>query len=289
MVIEEPKVGLMIPTLNAGKCFETMLNCIENQKMANLRKIIIDSESDDNTRMIAKKHGFEVYNINRNQFTHGLVRRQAIEILSDCDFIYFMTQDAYVHELAFSNLLHFMILHPRMLVAYGRQVVDVPGENYFDQKDREFNYPEESRVKAKKDIPRLGIKTVFSSDTFSIYRREYLENVGCFPKDVRFAEDMYIAARAINSDYEVGYCADAVVTHTNGLNFREQFNRYYNIGKFHAQNKWIQKSFGSNEKDGITLVLTQTRELLHSNKLFKIPELYIRSFIKYSGYRIGKL
>lgn len=32
MVIEEPKVGLMIPTLNAGKCFETMLNCIENQK-----------------------------------------------------------------------------------------------------------------------------------------------------------------------------------------------------------------------------------------------------------------
>lgn len=48
---------------------------------------------------------------------------------------------------------------------------------------------------------------------------------------------MYIAARAINYDYEVGYCADAVVTNTNGLNFREQFNRYYNIGEFHAQNK----------------------------------------------------
>lgn len=64
-----------------------------------------------------------------------------------------------------------------------------------------------------------------------------MENVGCFPKDVRFAEDMYIAARAINYDYEVGYCADAVVTNTNGLNFRAQFNRYYNIGEFHAQNK----------------------------------------------------
>lgn len=289
MVINEPKVGLMIPTLNAGEKFDAMLDCVENQKMTNLRKIIIDSESNDNTRIIAKKHGFEVYSINRSQFTHGLVRQRAVDILSDCDFIYFMTQDAYLHEFAFSNILNFIIVHPQMMVAYGRQVVDIPGENYFDKKDREFNYPEKSQIKAKKDIPRLGIKTVFSSDTFSIYRREALESIGGFPKNVKFAEDMYVAAQAINSDYEVGYCANAIVTHTNGLNYREQFNRYYNMGKFHTQNRWIQQSFGSNAKSGVALVLTQTRELLHDNHFLKIPELYVRSFVKYCGYRFGKL
>ncbi|NFA51344.1 glycosyltransferase family 2 protein [Lactobacillus plantarum] len=289
MNIERPKIGLMIPTYNAGNQFSKVLARIASQNTVDLRKIIIDSQSVDNTVTVAKKYGFEIYSIDRSQFTHGLVRERATEILRDCDLVFFMTQDAYLHQDALKNMLSFIERHPQMMVAYGRQVVDVPGENYFDKKDREFNYPKKSLVKSQKDIAHLGIKTVFSSDTFSVYRQKYLRRVGGFPGNVKFAEDMYMAAQAIKSNYEVGYCATAIVTHTNGLNYRQQFKRYYNIGKFHAENRWIERNYGSNEKNGIALVLTQTKDLLKSNRFSKIPELYFRSFIKYCGYQFGKL
>lgn len=284
-------IGLMIPTLNAGLQFNKVLDCINlSEKKADLkiRKIIIDSYSSDDTVKMAFEHGFDIYKIKKSEFTHGEVRRRATNYLSNCNYIIFMTQDVYLNVDSILELVSFIKLNSNMAIAYGKQEAEEKS-NFFDKKDREFNYPNKSLIKCKDDIPKLGIKTAFSSDAFSIYDVSFLKNVVNFPQNINFAEDMYMAARAIQANYKVGYCAKSVVTHSNNLNYREQFVRYKNIGKFHSQNKWIVNEFGKSEKSGISLVVNQSKELAKSGNYYMILKLFIRSFIKYVGYRYGEL
>lgn len=49
-----------------------------------------------------------------------------------------------------------------------------------EQYTRQFNYPEESRVKWLADLPELGIKTYFCSNVCAMYRRELYLQLGGF-------------------------------------------------------------------------------------------------------------
>lgn len=66
-----------------------------------------------------------------------------------------------------------------------------------EQYTRQFNYPEQSRVNTKADIPTLGIKTFFCSDVCAAYRRDLFEELGGFESPVIFNEDMFFAANAM--------------------------------------------------------------------------------------------
>lgn len=282
------KLGLFIPTYNAGNEFEKVLSEIDdslNQLDFEVERLVIDSFSDDNTISIAKKHGFNIKRISRREFTHGEVRRRAAIFLKDCEYIVYMTQDVIVHKDAIKEILDFIEDHSRMVVAYGKQESDVLTTNILEQRTREFNYPKTSQIKTNKDIPKLGIKTVFSSDAFSIYRKELLVEIGSFPKNIKYCEDMFVAAKAIEYGYEVGYCANAVVTHSNKMNLRQQFKRYRSIGKFHRQNPWIQNEFGSNESEGIKLVISEWKFLFKKNKIYLIPYSFFMKIIKFIAYK----
>ena len=54
--------GLIIPTLNAGKNFATLLEQIAAQDLP-LIKLIVDSESTDDTVTLAKKFNFDVMTV----------------------------------------------------------------------------------------------------------------------------------------------------------------------------------------------------------------------------------
>ena len=56
--------GLIIPTLNAGSQFQTLLEQIAAQTLST-KKLIVDSESSDNTTQLAKNFGVEVLTIPR--------------------------------------------------------------------------------------------------------------------------------------------------------------------------------------------------------------------------------
>ena len=56
--------GLIIPTLNAGSQFQTLLEQIAAQTLLT-KKLIVDSESSDNTTQLAKNFGVEVLTIPR--------------------------------------------------------------------------------------------------------------------------------------------------------------------------------------------------------------------------------
>ena len=229
--------GLIIPTLNAGIQFRTLLEQIAEQTLPT-RKLIVDSESTDETAAIAKNFGVEVLTIPRKSFNHGGTRQFALEYLletSKLDVIIFLTQDVLLHDKnSLSTLVKIFSEDETVGLSYGRQL---PHENATNEAKflRAFNYPPENQLRSFDDRKIFGIKTAFASNSFAAYRISALKNVGGFPNHVPLCEDMFVAAKMLMSGLKIFYAADAQVFHSHNYTAAQEFRRYVQIGKFHAQ------------------------------------------------------
>ncbi|HFW4090888.1 TPA: O antigen biosynthesis rhamnosyltransferase RfbN, partial [Salmonella enterica subsp. enterica serovar Wangata] len=152
---------------------------------------------------------------------------------------------------------------------------------------RNFNYSSKSIVKSKADIEKFGIKTVFMSNSFAAYRRSVFEELSGFPEHTILAEDMFMAAKMIQAGYKVAYCAEAVVRHSHNYTPREEFQRYFDTGVFHACSPWIQRDFGGAGGEGFRFVKSEIQFLL-KNAPFWIPRALLTTFTKFLGYKLGK-
>src|SRR6267154_577784 len=88
------RVGLVIPTLNAGDRWIECLASVRAQSLTPQRLLVVDSVSTDQSVVLAKEAGFEIVRIDRSEFNHGGTRQWAVEYLSDCEMVIFLTQDA---------------------------------------------------------------------------------------------------------------------------------------------------------------------------------------------------
>ncbi|WP_161568949.1 glycosyltransferase family 2 protein [Exiguobacterium sp. SH0S2] len=283
------KIGLFIPTLNAGDLFHEVLKGISVQNLdIPIRKLIIDSGSKDETTAMATRNGFEVVEINKSEFNHGGTRNLAVEILDDCEIIVMMTQDVIIENASsIKELLSEIMSNDNVFMAYGRQIADDQKGNWFEKRARLFNYPPESMVKSISDVEKLGVKTVFASNAFAAYNVEKFKAIGGFPSDVNFSEDMFIAARGVLSGYSISYESKATVLHTHSYSLKEEYRRYMEIGKFHKNQKWIQEAFGRNEGEGIKSVINELVSLISEGKIYLIFHLLLLNLTKYAGYKKG--
>src|SRR5699024_4967535 len=92
-----------------------------------------------------------------------------------------------------------------------------------------FNYPKESRIKTKEDLPTLGIKTFFCSNVCSAYRKEAYDALGGFIHKTIFNEDMIMASKMIEAGMSIAYAADAVVWHWHDYTAMEQLHRNFDL------------------------------------------------------------
>ena len=68
------KVGLIVPTLNAGSLWNFWLKAFEQQTQKPDCLLVIDSSSSDDTVALARDHGFDVRVIPKSEFNHGGTR-----------------------------------------------------------------------------------------------------------------------------------------------------------------------------------------------------------------------
>ena len=280
--------GLIIPTLNAGTQFQTLLEQISKQTLTT-QKLIVDSESTDETISTAKKFGVEVLTVQRKNFNHGGTRQFALEHLlktSPLDVIIFLTQDVLLHdENSLSKLIKIFAEDETVGLSYGRQL---PHENATNEAKflRAFNYPPESQLRSFDDRKIFGIKTAFASNSFAAYRISALKNVGGFPNHVPLCEDMFVAAKMLMSGLKIVYAADAQVFHSHNYTAAQEFRRYVQIGKFHAQESWIRENFGSAEGAGKKFVVMKLTALAKKNPFDCFGAIF-RDAAKFFGYRLG--
>lgn len=259
------KISVIIPTLNAGKYIEELINSLSSQTLKPSEIVIVDSESDDNTVELCKKfNSVRIIPILRKDFDHGGTRDKALRTC-DSDYVLFMTQDAFPNnEFYIENLLK-PFSDPDVAIASGRQIARDDAV-LMEKLVREFNYPPQSHVRSKSDLDKLGIKTYFFSDVCSAYRKDVYEQLGGFEYPLKTNEDMFFAAKVIENGYKVAYAADAEVIHSHNFSLKEQYKRNYIIGMELEKHKELLCGVSLNS-EGLKLVKYVSVRLLKKGKI----------------------
>jgi rhamnosyltransferase len=233
-------VSIIIPTFNAGTKFGELLEALDTQTLRAEEILVIDSTSTDGTAELAQSRGCKVVQINKHDFEHGTTRNFGVA-QTDSEFVVFLTQDAIpADEHVIAELIKPLEADPNIAICYGRQLPK-PNAGPLERFWREFNYPPHSVLKTEKDIPILGLRAFFCSNCCSAIRRSTFDKLGGFKNNVIVNEDMLFAAKATLQGYSVYYSAAAKVYHSHSYSLPQTFKRYFNIGRFFADNKWILK------------------------------------------------
>lgn len=280
------QVAVIVPTCNAGPAFSSILDilCHQSQKFD---IVIVDSSSDDDTLDIARQYKINVIEIHRESFNHGGTRQMAVDCLKEGDLVVFLTQDAL---LADANVIEHILkpFHDNHIAAVCGRQLPAKEATAIEAHARLYNYSSESFVRSIKDVKQFGLKTAFISNSFAAYRISALNEVGGFPDNVIFGEDMYVAAKLLKAGYKIAYAADACVYHSHDYSIWQEFKRYFDMGVFHSHEPWIRQGFGGAEGEGVKFVASELKYLL-KHAIWRIPEAFIRTLLRYAGFRLGLL
>jgi rhamnosyltransferase len=278
----------VVLTYNAEKYLAQLIPALAGQGLMPEQFLVIDSSSADATVGQFRKFGAQITVIPQSEFDHGGTRKRAAELCGDAEFLIYLTQDAIpAAPDSFAKLLE-AFKNPSVGIAYGRQLPR-PQARAIERHARLENYPAcPSEVRTLGDKARLGVKTIFCSDSFAAYRVKALDAVGGFPESAFFAEDQIVAGRMLLADWSLAYCSESEVIHSHDYTVKQEFQRYFDVGVFHARNAWILQSFGAAEGAGLRFLRSQFA-YLWANEPWSIPSAVLRTFAKYAGYRLGRI
>lgn len=280
------KLSIIIPTYYAQNYLQKLLETIKEQSIEDYELIIIDSSSKDKTVEIAKNYTDNVIVILQSEFDHGGTRAQAAQIAKG-EILVFLTQDALPYNSSTIKNIIKVFEDEKIGAAHGKQL-SYADTNLFGKHLREFNYQDKSYIRSKDDIEKYGLKTAFLSDSFAVYRKSALEEIGWFKSDLILGEDTYAGAKMILANYKLAYAADAKVYHSHSYTIWQEFKRYFDIGVFHQCEKWILDSFGKAEGEGMKYIKSEIKYLLSHGAWYLLPEFFMRNGMKYIGYKMGQ-
>lgn len=296
--MERLTVDIIIPTFRPDERFAELIRRLGKQSRAAQRICIVNTEEKlweaadfDKTEIekgsLPNGTKVEVLHIPQEEFDHGGTRAMAAS-RSRADILLFMTQDAMpADRYLVENLVNVWEgQETKVGAAYARQL-PTKDCHFLECYTRSFNYPEESRIKSKEDLPLLGIKTFFCSNVCAAYKREIYEALGGFETHTIFNEDMIFAGHLIQEGYLVAYAAEAKVIHSHNYSGLQQFHRNFDLAVSQADHPEVFAGVRS-ESEGIRLVKKSAAYLVKNGKVWMIPKLIWQSGWKFLGYRMGK-
>lgn len=282
-------VDIIIPTYRPDEKFDRLMRGLTRQAYPIHKIILMNTDEASFQKDITKwqqKVPVEIHHIAQSDFDHAATR-QLGTTYSDADIMIFMTQDAVPVDERMVGALVKALEDPDVAVAYARQM---PAKDCLEAERmaRRFNYPARSQKKTKADLEKMGIKTFFCSDVCAAYKSHVFVSLGGFPERAIFNEDMVYAAKAIQHDYAVYYCAEARVIHSHNYTGAQQFHRNFDLG---VSQKVFHQVFDGypSEGTGVRMVTGQTLALLGKLQVGEACRLWYVSGCKYAGYRLGKM
>ncbi|MBK9521677.1 MAG: glycosyltransferase [Rhodocyclaceae bacterium] len=279
------RIACIIPTYNGREELIRLLDSLEGQTVS-FDTFVIDSSSSDGTREVAEQRVGNVTVIAASAFNHGGTRQLMITYATGYDIYVYLTQDAC---LASSNAIAKLVepfSNPIVGAVCGRQLPHIDA-SALAQHARRFNYPPESQIKCAADVPQLGLKATFMSNSFAAYRATALEQIGGFPVHVIFAEDSYVAAKMLMAGWAIAYAGDALCRHSHNYTIAEEFRRYFDMGVFHAREPWIRQNFGGAGGEGLRYVKSELK-CLGIARMYLWPSSLLRNVLKLVAYKLGQ-
>lgn len=279
-------VTVIIPTYKPGASFRRLMKKLSTQTYPIEKIIIMNTEQQYWKDALIQDVGqAEVHHITKVKFDHGKTRAMGAA-MAKSDILVYFTQDAVpADDLVVEHLVQ-AFQDESVGAAYGRQLPN-PDCKFIEAYTRGFNYPKNSSVKRKSDLPKLGIKTYFCSNVCSAYRKSVYEKMGGFITRTIFNEDMIMAAHMVQEGYGIAYQADAKVFHSHNYSYTQQFRRNFDLAVSQADHPEIFADISS-ESEGIRLVKKTAAYLMQEKKPWLIPDLILASGFKFLGYKAGQ-
>lgn len=282
----QPSITVIVPTINAEKELPLLIERLHSQTLQADEIMVVDSASDDKTESICRNDPAVKYiRIKREEYDHGGTRDMAARKAAG-DIVVFLTQDALPADDDFLLNLTSPIIKGEAAISTGRQLPR-HGATRMEALVREFNYPAQSFFRSKDDIPRLGIKTFFSSDVCCAYDKEIFLKLGGFEHPLKTNEDMFFAAKAINNGYKVAYAADARVYHSHNFSLKEQYKRNYVQGYEIARHDELLSGVPL-ESEGMKLVKYVSKGLLKHGRIISFCHFGFDCVARLAGSKRGR-
>ncbi|MBW1636085.1 MAG: glycosyltransferase family 2 protein [Deltaproteobacteria bacterium] len=284
---QDPTVSVIVPTLNGAETLPDFFSALYRQDLRPVEILVADSSSTDRTVAICIENGAKVLSIPGAEFDHGGTRSSLAKQAAG-DILVFFTQDAI---LAGDNALRLLVdplLSDEICAgSYGRQL---PSANASWNAGflREFNYPEESFRQTFADRARLGLKTIFTSNSFAAYKKSILFEVGCFRNGLIFGEDTCTVGRILEAGYTIAYVGEGAVYHSHNYSFREEFRRSFDTGVLHSSEEWLLHTFGKAEGIGLKFFKSGLKRLRKEHRYPLMIEFTVRTGMKFAGYKFGR-
>ena len=280
------EVDVLIPVYRPDGKLTELLKRLKTQNYPIHRVILMNTEEKHfPAQLTGIWDRVEVYHLAKEEFDHGGTRDRGVR-MSTADLVVCMTQDAMPADETLIEELVKPFDDPGVWAAYARQL---PNEDCreVEKYTRSFNYPEQSMVKTKEDLDRLGIKTFFCSNVCAAWRREKYLELGGFVKHTIFNEDMILAGTMIKQGGKIAYCAKAKVIHSHNYSAFQQFHRNFDLA---VSQTMYPEVFGGirSESEGIKLVKKSLSYCIKIGKPWLMIQVVTQSAGKLLGYKMGQ-
>ena len=280
------EVDVLIPVYRPDGKLTELLKRLKMQNYPIHRVILMNTEEKHfPTELTGIWDRVEVYHLAKEEFDHGGTRDRG-DRMSTADLVVCMTQDAMPADETLIEELVKPFDDPEVWAAYARQLPNGDCREV-EKYTRSFNYPEQSMVKTKEDLDRLGIKTFFCSNVCAAWRREKYLELGGFVKHTIFNEDMILAGTMIKQGGKIAYCAKAKVIHSHNYSAFQQFHRNFDLA---VSQTMYPEVFGGirSESEGIKLVKKSLSYCIKIGKPWLMIQVVTQSAGKLLGYKMGQ-
>lgn len=277
-------VDIICPLYEAENYIEKLHQSLLNQKNVSIQRIqYILTRSKDQSEQILKKNQLDYKLIEKEDFSHSLVRENAA-FESTADIICFISQDIVIENTDWLEKLITPIIDGKVEATYSRQLTKF---NNIEKYTREYNYSETSRIKSKKDIKKLGLKTFFFSDASSAIKRDIFVKInGYDQKNLPINEDMYLAYKLIMNGYRIGYQADSVCYHSHDFSLRELYQRYKLTGIFFKENTYLDKHGTTTSGGGLAKYIF--KRIIQDRNIKMLVRYPFDMVARFVGMKVGK-
>lgn len=206
------EVAVVVRTRNAKNDLSTLLDRLENQSVKSVELIIVDNESEDNTRQLALDHGATIVDISRSEFSWGRALNRGIAASSG-NIVILLSADAWPLHSDWLRTMLDCFDDDRVGAVFGRQVPrrDAPLDEWV-RVSRAF--PVGSRHWTNGDLGNGRVRDLIASNACAAIRRDVWEQVK-YDESLLGAEEPVWVEGVLQRGYSVHYMDQAVVEHSH--------------------------------------------------------------------------
>lgn len=252
-------VSIIVPTKNSAEFLKDCLKSIKNQTYKNIELIVIDNNSTDNTKEIAKKFTDKVFNKGHERSSQrNFGARQARG-----EYVYMVDSDFILESKIVEQCLSTIKEGYNTIVVHNTPDPTIS----WIAKVRKF------------EVDMYKYDLVYSAARF--FKKSIFLNIGGYNEKITAGEDYDIQNRLNKKGYNTGFISAEAIHSGEPVNFWKHMKKYYNYGKDFVNYKEYNK-----KESRMQLAFVRPVYLKHWKRFFRHPILGI-SFIIYNFFKFG--